>query len=282
MPTPTPLTNASAILGADECSRVEKQRKVTALRDAIHLVLPREHGSWSLALEPLALGLLVAPSRAGVPLALAAIAGFFLRRPTKLLLEAKRDSRRPLAVFCVGTLLLITVTALWLAAKWNGFASLWPLIPAAFAGLIFVWFDSRGENREGLAELAGVTAFALLPATFASLAGWRMENSLALAAVMLARSTPTVLVVRTFLRHRKGQTVSLTTARVSAIAATGILFWLATLALVPWAVVGFSGVLAARAFWFGTAQSAQLSAKRLGFMELCLGVAAVIVAAVAW
>lgn len=235
-----------------------------------------------MALEPLALGLLVAPSRAGVPLALAAITGFFLRRPVKLLLQSKPDPRRALAVSCVAALSLIAMAALLLTAQWGGWDNLWPLIPAAIAGFIFVGFDSRGENREGLAELAGVTAFALLPAAFASLAGWRMESCLALAAVMLARSAPTVLVVRTFLRRRKGQTVSLTAARLSAVAATGGLCWLAWLSLVPWAVVVFSGVLAARAFWFGSARSLQLSARRLGWLELVLGVAAVIVAALAW
>ena len=46
-------------------------------REAIKLTLPNEHGSWSLALEPLALGLLVAPSAAGAALGLAAACGFF-------------------------------------------------------------------------------------------------------------------------------------------------------------------------------------------------------------
>ena len=45
------------------------------------LLLPREHGSWSLALEPLALGLIAAPSWPGAALALAALALFFARRP---------------------------------------------------------------------------------------------------------------------------------------------------------------------------------------------------------
>jgi hypothetical protein len=152
---------------------------------AWRLALPREHGSWSLALEPLVLGLLVAPSWAGAPLAVAATAGFFLRRPIKLLLQAKPDPRRPLAAFCAGTLTLIATAALWLAAQSGGWLHLWPLIPAAVAGLVFVWFDTRGENREETAELVGVTAFALLPAAFAALADWRMENCLALHACPL-------------------------------------------------------------------------------------------------
>lgn len=285
-------TGSSASLGTEGCHAVEKQRRAAALQNAsrsplrlanaIHLILPKEHGSWSLALEPLALGLLVAPSKAGIPLAITAVAGFFLRRPTKLLFQPKPDPRRPLATACVGALFLIAAAALLLTAKWGEFTNLWPLLPATLAGLVFFWFDSRGENREGVAELAGVMAFGLLPATFASLAGWSVKSSLALAAVMLARSVPTVLVVRTFLRRRKGQHVSVTTACFSAIIATGVLCWLATLSLVPWAVVIFSGVLAARAFWIGSAHSSHLSARRLGYLELCLGAATVIVAAVTW
>ena len=46
-------------------------------REVVKLTLPKEHGSWSLALEPVAFGLLVAPSAAGAALALAAGLGFF-------------------------------------------------------------------------------------------------------------------------------------------------------------------------------------------------------------
>ncbi|HQY06456.1 MAG TPA: YwiC-like family protein, partial [Lacunisphaera sp.] len=56
--------------------------------------LPKEHGSWSLALEPLALGLLLAPSAAGGALLAAALAGFFARRPLKTALTAPASARR--------------------------------------------------------------------------------------------------------------------------------------------------------------------------------------------
>ena len=56
----------------------------TSLPTLKSLLLPKEHGSWSLAFEPLVLGLLVAPSVGGLGLAAAMIAGFFLRRPLKL------------------------------------------------------------------------------------------------------------------------------------------------------------------------------------------------------
>jgi hypothetical protein len=252
------------------------------LLDAVRLVLPKEHGSWSLALEPVALGLLVAPSSAGIPLALAAGTGLFLRRPVKILLQAKPDPRRALAAFCAGMLMFVAATGLLLTVKLGGSAQLWPLIPAALAGLFFIWFDARSENRAGAAEIAGAGAFALLPATFATLAGWPVANSLALAAVMLARSVPTVMVVRIFLRHRKGAMTSSGPALLATLAAAGMLFWLASLSLVPWLVAAFFILLLARAAWFLSAQSSRLTARRLGFVELFLGVTMLLTAASAW
>src|ERR1017187_2204793 len=81
-------------------------------RAAIQLTLPKEHGSWSLALEPVAFGLLVAPSASGAGLALAAVSGFFLRRPMKLLLSRKNDPRQLLAAVCLGILLFLALTGL--------------------------------------------------------------------------------------------------------------------------------------------------------------------------
>jgi len=50
------------------------------------VVLPREHGGWSLIAEPALLGLLVAPSWAGVALALAGLVAFLARQPLRLFL----------------------------------------------------------------------------------------------------------------------------------------------------------------------------------------------------
>ena len=250
--------------------------------EALRLVLPKEHGSWSLAFEPVALGLLAAPSKAGIPLAMSACAVFFLRRPLKLLLQTKPDQRRPLAAFCAGNLMLLAAAGLALAARLGGVAQLWPLFPAACVGALFVWFDAQNEGREGAAEIAGATSFALLPAVFASLAGWRWESSLALAAVMLARSVPTVMLVRTLLRRAKGQTFATAPGLLAAIASTGLLFWLSGLSLVPWLAAATSILLLARAIWYLSPNHPRLSARRLGFMELILGAAVVVTAAIGW
>ncbi len=254
----------------------------SGLPDAIRLVLPKEHGSWSLAFEPLALGLLVAPSQAGFSLALAAAAGFFLRRPLKLLLQAKPDVRRSLAQFCVATLILLALVCLMFVLHFSAVSQLWPLLPAGCFGLAFIWFDARGENRAGIAEIVGATAFAFMPAAIASLAGWSPAASFALTAVMLARSVPTVMLVRTLLRRAKGQAVKPARVLMATGTATAVLFWLASDSWVPWLPVAVSGLLLARAIWLLSAKPARLSARKLGLMELFLGVVVVLTAAMAW
>ena len=96
------------------------------LSQAIKLILPREHGSWSLALEPLALGMLAAPSKPGVTLVAAALSGFFLRRPLRLVLSGKPDPRRSLAFAWVAGLGVLALVNLLLAAERGGLARLWP------------------------------------------------------------------------------------------------------------------------------------------------------------
>jgi hypothetical protein len=200
----------------------------------------------------------------------------------KLLLQTKPDPRRPLAAFCAGNLMLLAAAGLALAARLGGAAQLWPLIPAMCAGALFVWIDAQNEGREGAAEITGATSFALLPAAFASLAGWRWENSFALAAVMLARTLPTVLLVRAVLRRAKGQVFATAPGLLAAIASAGMLFWLAGLSLMPWLAAATSILLLARAIWYLSPNHSRLSARRLGFMELILGAAVVATAAIGW
>jgi hypothetical protein len=51
------------------------------------VALPPEHGGWGFVLEPLILGLAVAPSAAGAALAFFALGAFLARHPLKLLLN---------------------------------------------------------------------------------------------------------------------------------------------------------------------------------------------------
>lgn len=242
------------------------------------LLLPKEHGSWSLAFEPVALGLLLAPSLAGGALALAAAAGFFARRPLKLASTALADNpRRQPARRWAAVLMLGASLALAGAAALGTVGALWPLALAAPCGFLFLWFDLRQAMREAEAELAGSVAFALLPAAFATLAGWPVPAALALAVVMLARSVPTVLTIRTWLRLGKGRPANaflpLATAGIAFAAVAG----LAQADLLPVAAVALSAVLWLRTGWLVTAMRPAWTARRVGMMEALLGVAQLVI-----
>lgn len=236
------------------------------------LVLPKEHGSWSFAFEPVLLGLLVAPSRAGLVLGLAVVAGFFVRRPLKLAVTLPADDERRIPA--------VKWTILWSALSFAGivvtaqlesWSALWSLLLCAPFAAIFLWFDLRNVMREAEAELAGSTTFALLPATLAILAGWSTAPALGLAALMLARSLPTVLIVRTYLRHAKGQKANSTGALIAA----GVAF--AGIAALAWkgVVPVFGGLLAAglflRSLILLTSLRPSWPARRIGQGEAVIG-----------
>jgi len=228
------------------------------------MILPKEHGSWSLALEPIALGLLVAPSIAGGTLAIAAVAGFFLRRPLKILFrERDNDERRKIAIADIFILSAIALAGFLLTAKIAGIEKLWPLIPSALAGFAFALFDSRNEGREGAAEISGALAFGILPAAFATLAGWNFTAAISLAVVMLARSIPTVLFVRTFLRIKKGRAATMAPTIVAAVIAFLLAASLAMLKTIPWLVTVFALAMTARTIFILVVRP-NFSAKAIG------------------
>ena len=246
------------------------------------LLLPKEHGSWSLAFEPVVLALLVAPSGAGTALAVAVAAGFFTRRPLKLAITLPAaDPRRATAGRLAVVGAVLASAALLVCAMLGGWRELWPLLLATPFGATFLWFDLRNEMREAEAELAGSIAFALTPAAFATLAGWAPAPALALAALMLARSVPTVLVVRTYLRLNKGQTATLFPALASATAALLVILALGWSRLVPVAAVGLGLVFWLRGWWLVAVRPAW-TARRVGMLEAGLGLAGVAVLALAY
>ncbi len=185
----------------NSCSLVPQPRASISLwRDCI---APKEHGSWSLAFEPLVFSLLIVPTAPGCLLALAFAAGFLGRRPLRLIWSERRPDRRGAIyaafLLCVAIAALSVLGTLMLA---GGDWTVW-LAPVAIAGGVFAYYDTRGAGREEAAEVAGSAAFALAPAAFGILGGWAPESATALAVLMTGRSVPSVLFVRAYLRAAK-------------------------------------------------------------------------------
>lgn len=234
--------------------------------------LPKEHGSWSLAFEPLAVGLLLAPSAAGAALFAAAAVGFFARRPFKAVFGAQSTANRRAAFKAVGLFSALAVVAGLELFVLGNFIALWPLLLVVPFGLLFAWFDAQGEGRAAAAEVAGSAAFAMLPAGFATLAGWSAVAALSLAALALVRSVPTVLTIRTFLRQRKGEGASSLLPIVSAALGVGLLLQLAASGYLPWLAIVGAEILLLRTLWLAGPWRPAWSARRAGMFEGVLGV----------
>ena len=237
-----------------------------------HLLLPRDHGSWSLAAEPIALGLLAAPSPAGVALALAVGALFFARRPWQCALGRFGSAHRPAALLLLGLLAAFAGAALLAAGRLGGWPNLWPALLSLPPATVFLAFDSRGETRAVEAELAGAATFAALPAAFATLGGLALPAALSLAAAMLLRSIPAVLVIRAFLRRRKGQSGPVFPALAVSAVAVIAMAALHRAGLANVFTVSVSVLLLLRALWLLGPLAPALRAPILGALEAALGV----------
>lgn len=240
------------------------------------LVLPREHGSWSFVLEPLALGLLAAPSRPGAGFAIGVIALFLARRPLQLATASEATPRRDAArsvLLMLGTIAFVA----FLAALHDAARDAWCVLAAAvLPASAFAHFERAGETRACAAELAAVTACASLPAVLLLLAGHSLAAALALSALMLVRSIPTVLTLRAVLRGRRKQAVSLHLPRIAALLGIAGIIVLERSYLLPTISVGAVALLALRTAWWLSSAAPSWRAARLGMFEAALGAVFVI------
>lgn len=171
------------------------------------VALPTEHGGWALTLEPVVLGLLVAPSGAGVALGLAALVAFVARTPTKIVL-VDRWRRRHLARTRIATRVaaveLVVLTAL-LAVAWStATAPFWvPLACAVPLVTLEVWFDMRSRSRRLVPELAGTIGIGSVAAAIVLAHGDSPSIAAAAWTVVAARAIASVPFVRLQLQRAK-------------------------------------------------------------------------------
>lgn len=244
------------------------------------IVLPREHGSWSLAFEPLVLGLLCAPSIAGGFLGAAVAAGFFCRRPLRIALHERRVARRRLAWRISGVCALLALAAFAIALAVGGGRWLPWLVPTMVCGGLFSRYDLKNDGREEVAEIAGAATFAWLPASLAALGGWTSGEALALASIMCCRALPTVIFVRAAVRGRKIGRTDLKYAIATAVLALALALALGGAKLAPWLATAWCGLLLVRVLFIGRYPA--IRAKTIGIFEAVAGLAFVLTLALAW
>jgi len=251
------------------------------------VALPVEHGGWSLTLEPIALGLLVAPSAAGIFLSIATLGAFLARHPFKIVAADRRRGRRfPRTAVALKFLLLYggIAAAAGLAALLTAesYAFLLPLAAAVPLASVQLFYDAKGQSRALLPELAGSFGLAAVAAGIAAAGGWTLAAALVLWAVMTGRVVPSILYVHARLARLHGETPSTLPTLVTHAAALVFVAVLAWRGATPGLAVAAFAVLLVRAFAGLSAKKGGGSAMRVGVAEIGYGVLTVLSVAVGY
>jgi hypothetical protein len=250
------------------------------------LLLPTEHGGWGFLFEPIVIGLVAAPSAAGLWLSLAALAAFLARQPIKVAMDDWRHGRRvartPVARAIAAAYLLAAGLAL-LGAVASARQAFWPL---AFAlgplAIVTLWYDSRGESRRLLPELSGATALGGVAAAMGLGAGWSWLPALGLWASALIRVLPAIMTVRERVRRLHDETPDARGPAAAHALALVAAVSLAVADLLPSGTAMVAAFLAARAAWQLRPGAPGVPAMRLGIRELVTGLVAAIALGIAW
>jgi hypothetical protein len=250
------------------------------------VALPVEHGGWGFLLEPLVLGLFLAPSPAGLALAVAALGAFLTRQPLRLALaDRRRGARYPRTAAAEAFAVaygLVAVGAFTLAVS-AARAPFWlPLVLATPFGLAQLAYDVRHRGRELAPELAGAIALGATVSAVVLAGGWERRPALALWLIMAARAAASVLYIRARLRLDRGLHPALFftwashlfgLAAVTSLAALGFAPWLAVLAFVALLIRAAHGLSGLRR---------QVRPQVVGFREMAFGALTVVLVALGY
>lgn len=190
------------------------------------VALPSEHGGWGLTLEPVVLGLLVAPSLAGALLGLAALTAFLARTPAKVALGDHWRHRRPARTAVaerVAGVEAIVLAGLVAGAVATASGPFWaPLACAAPLIAVELWFDVRARGRRLVPELAGAVGISSVAAAVALADGRCAALSFGLWLVLAARVVTSIPFVREQVARLHGRDPGTATSGVASVAALAI------------------------------------------------------------
>lgn len=249
------------------------------------LAVPTEHGSWGILIEPLLLGLLVAPGLAGAAVAGLTSAIFLTRSPLRLvLLDWRRGRRSPRTRTAIRfSLIYGTAAGLFLALALHLSPSrFWvPLALAAPVGVFqLLVYDIYNRQRELAPQFLGVAVLSSSASAVVVAGGWSLPASSVLWVLLVARSVTAILFVRSQIRKTMGAPVRpgamLTAHGLALVAAAG----LASANLLPWPVAAAFLLLAGRAVHFH--RRSPRPVQQVGWTEILFGLGAVLLMALGY
>ncbi len=237
------------------------------------LAIPNEHGGWGLTLEPVILGLLVAPSPAGWGLGLLALASFFARHPTKLALADLRRGhvypRTRAALFFALLYGGLALAGLLLAWFTGDRAFVLPLAAAAPLVALQVAYDALGKGRTLIGELSGSLAMGAVATAIILAAGGGAAMAWGAWLVLAMRGLVAIRYARAQVRRAHGRPVSKISTFATAVLAVFVLFLGAAWGVSPW--LGMWAVLALAVYAVYMLERPPVSARHVGWSQMFFG-----------
>lgn len=256
--------------------------------DGINLrsvALPVEHGGWGMLGEPLLLGLFVAPSWAGLGVALAALAGFLAHHPAKLVLaDWHRGAAHRRTTVALGFVVLYgSAAGVGLGVAAGGQQGWWmPLAAAAPFAVAQLAYDARLQGRQLVPELLGAVALGSVVAGEMRAAGLPLGSSLAAWAVLVAKAVGAVLYVRGRLRCDRGLAPNRAAVVTSHVGALLLALTLARAGYTPWLAVPAFVLLLARAAYGLSSVHRRVRPQVVGIQEMAYGFSFVLLVAIGY
>ena len=245
------------------------------LKPVLHfrpLALPVEHGGWGILLEPLALAMLVAPSRAGALVGAAAFFGFLARHPLKLALQdLVRGHAFARTTWCwvfAGWYSVLATYSIAFAVSQSSARILVPFAMVAPLAIVTMIQDARRKGRSIVPEVCGAIAMSSTAASVGIAAGLSYPAAFTLMALIAARSVPSIFFVHALL----GRANKWIAMAFHALALAYGLF-----VGTPGAIAAYF-VLFARAAWGVTHEAPR--AKVIGWREIAWGVVTIALLAI--
>jgi hypothetical protein len=233
-------------------------------------------------LEPVLLGLMIAPSLVGAMLGVGAFVAFFVRSPLKLVvIDVRRKrwlDRSKLAMrFAIGELVVlaaIATAALWVADR----SWLVPVVIAAPLVGVEFWFDVRSRGRRLVPELCGSVGISSAVAAIV-LAGDR-NTSLAVGVwlILSARAVGAIPFVRVQIARLRRASINMRSSDTAQVIAIGI--GVVAVAVERQMMFGLLGLLTLAVLQLVWVRRTPLAVKVLGLRQMALGIALVAVTAV--
>jgi hypothetical protein len=245
------------------------------------IALPTEHGGWGFTLEPILLGLLVAPSASAWEISAAALGIFLARRPVKIL-STDLVRGRWLPRSTVALIFALIYGGIALAGAIGAFITadgpFWiPVLVALPFALVALRADAHSKNRALLAELSGSIAMGATVAAITIAGGWDIAPAFGLWLILAARDVAAIVLVRGQIRRLRDKPVAAGNIYLVQAAAIGIVAVAAVAGIIPWLGVAAIGIVAIVTVI--SLARPPVQAKVIGWTQMGLGLAVVLITA---